>query len=58
MKYFHSNGTENIPEYIAAQYERKYKQWRRGDEPVPSSVTLAQREIEAKRRGAVRRLDQ
>jgi hypothetical protein len=57
LLYYHSDrGPENIPDDVYARYERQYRIWLAGEEPRPSSVSAAQREIEAKRRGAVRRI--
>lgn len=56
MKFLHCGIAESVPEYAAHNYDKQFRNWLRGDEPRPSSVSAAQREIEEKRRGAFRRI--
>ena len=53
-KFAHCQVIETPPAHIVKQYADAYRAWKSGEEPRPSSVSPAQREIEKKRFEALR----
>src|SRR6267142_2753754 len=49
MKFLHCGIVENVPQYVARNYDKQYRDWQRGDESRPSSVSASQRDIERAR---------
>jgi hypothetical protein len=49
MKFLHCGIVETPPPATAKQYERQFQAWKNGEQPRPSSVSPAQRELEQKR---------
>jgi len=48
-KFLHCGVVESVPDYVAKNYDKQHKAWQAGKEARPSSVSLAQREIEVQR---------